>query len=104
MASRLVYTPVSTEDASPPLLSDKEEYSDDESADYRLVRRNSRLAVLHWVAHGLSLAVIVVLALRIWDNEPLQSRCHKLFNYYCMVAFAQVVHKWKLINISKQHL
>ena len=86
MANPILYTPVHTEDTSPPPLYNKEASSDDESTEYTVVRRRRKLTILHWIAHGINLAVIVVLAIRVWASEPLQSRCHKLFNYYCMIS------------------
>jgi hypothetical protein len=86
MAAPILYTPVLTEDTSPPLLYNKEASSDDESTEYTVVRRRRKLTILHWIAHGINLAVIVVLAIRVWTSEPLQSRCHKLFNYYCIIS------------------
>jgi hypothetical protein len=85
MATPILYTPVHTEDTSPPPLYNKEASSDDESTEYTVVRRR-KLTILHWIAHGINLAVIVFLAIRVWASEPLQSRCHKLFNYYCMIS------------------
>jgi len=86
MASRVVYTPVSTTGDASPLLSDKRAFSDDESTDFKLLpRRRERFIFLHWIMHIASFVVIAVLVIRVWVSEPLQARCHKLFNYYCMI-------------------
>jgi hypothetical protein len=94
MASQIDYASVPTDDTSPPLYN-KEASSDDESTEYTVVRRKRSLTILHWIAHGVNLTLIVILAIRVLASEPLQSRCHKLFNYYCMISYGlfSIAHK-----------
>jgi hypothetical protein len=104
MASPILYTPVFTEDDSSSLLYDKEASSDDKSTECTVIRRRTKLTILHWIAHSINLAVILVLAIRVWTSEPLQSRCHKLFNYYCMTSYglSSIVHRLQLTHLPQQ--